>query len=193
MERGGEVSPAPLLLPVMFFCPDGASFTGVTHHPQLWWLRASWIKQPASLIQQWSWNHFTQSPMAQWTLLLFSLCGLVHGQGKSSAQVWHRGAECEHILRLFLVFKLWGHCSPAVACFLSWSVRAFYFNLTQSLALCDSFAIFFPSTVFLNLYPNTAGIQPPSLHDCCQDGRNRALGGQDCTVLPLISSSQTCR
>uniref|UniRef100_A0A7N6BE09 Fibulin-1 n=1 Tax=Anabas testudineus TaxID=64144 RepID=A0A7N6BE09_ANATE len=55
--------------------------------------------------------------MAQWTLLLFSLCGLVHGQG----------------------------------------------------------------------------IQPPSLHDCCQDGRNRALGGQDCTVLPLISSSQTCR
>uniref|UniRef100_A0A7N6B7Y8 Fibulin-1 n=1 Tax=Anabas testudineus TaxID=64144 RepID=A0A7N6B7Y8_ANATE len=56
--------------------------------------------------------------MAQWTLLLFSLCGLVHGQGKSS---------------------------------------------------------------------------PPSLHDCCQDGRNRALGGQDCTVLPLISSSQTCR
>ncbi|XP_018543014.1 fibulin-1 isoform X2 [Lates calcarifer] len=36
-------------------------------------------------------------------------------------------------------------------------------------------------------------IQPPSLQDCCQDGRDRALGGQDCTVLPLISSSHTCR
>ncbi|KAJ8006849.1 hypothetical protein DPEC_G00111490 [Dallia pectoralis] len=33
----------------------------------------------------------------------------------------------------------------------------------------------------------------PKVEDCCQDGRRRALGGEDCTVLPLISSSQICR
>nr|XP_020495199.1 fibulin-1 [Labrus bergylta] len=36
-------------------------------------------------------------------------------------------------------------------------------------------------------------IQTPTLQECCQDGRDRALRGQDCTVLPLISSSHTCR
>ncbi|CAJ1055051.1 fibulin-1-like [Xyrichtys novacula] len=35
-------------------------------------------------------------------------------------------------------------------------------------------------------------IQPPSYKECCQDGRDWARGGQDC-ILPLISSSQTCR
>ncbi|XP_041637226.1 fibulin-1-like [Cheilinus undulatus] len=35
--------------------------------------------------------------------------------------------------------------------------------------------------------------QPPTIEECCQDGRDRALGGQDCTILPLISSSHTCR
>ncbi|KAL0962765.1 hypothetical protein UPYG_G00345060 [Umbra pygmaea] len=33
----------------------------------------------------------------------------------------------------------------------------------------------------------------PSVEDCCQDGRNRALEGPDCTVLPLIASSHICR
>ncbi|KAM7367014.1 hypothetical protein PAMP_014940 [Pampus punctatissimus] len=36
-------------------------------------------------------------------------------------------------------------------------------------------------------------IQPPTVQECCQDGRDRTQGGQDCTVLPLISSSHTCR
>ncbi|KAM4615096.1 fibulin-1-like [Polymixia lowei] len=36
-------------------------------------------------------------------------------------------------------------------------------------------------------------LQPPTLQECCQDGRNRTLGGQDCTILPLISSSHICR
>ncbi|XP_037617123.1 fibulin-1-like isoform X2 [Sebastes umbrosus] len=36
-------------------------------------------------------------------------------------------------------------------------------------------------------------IQPPTVQECCQDGRNRALRGQDCTILPLISHSHTCR
>ncbi|XP_068572823.1 fibulin-1-like [Cebidichthys violaceus] len=29
--------------------------------------------------------------------------------------------------------------------------------------------------------------------ECCQDGKDQALGGQGCTVLPLISSSHTCK
>uniref|UniRef100_A0A665WL03 Fibulin-1 n=1 Tax=Echeneis naucrates TaxID=173247 RepID=A0A665WL03_ECHNA len=33
----------------------------------------------------------------------------------------------------------------------------------------------------------------PTLQECCQDGRTRGQGGQDCTILPLISSSHTCR
>ncbi|XP_029019396.1 fibulin-1-like isoform X2 [Betta splendens] len=37
------------------------------------------------------------------------------------------------------------------------------------------------------------GIRPPTVPECCQDGRTRASRGQDCSVLPLISSSQTCR
>ncbi|KAK2858865.1 hypothetical protein Q5P01_003485 [Channa striata] len=37
------------------------------------------------------------------------------------------------------------------------------------------------------------GIQSPTAQECCQDGRDRALRGQDCTILPLISSSQSCR
>lgn len=36
-------------------------------------------------------------------------------------------------------------------------------------------------------------IQLPTVQECCLDGRDRALGGQDCTILPLISSSHTCR
>ncbi|XP_056224283.1 fibulin-1-like isoform X1 [Seriola aureovittata] len=36
-------------------------------------------------------------------------------------------------------------------------------------------------------------IQPPTIEKCCQDGRDRALGGHDCTILPLISSSHNCR
>ncbi|XP_042259393.1 fibulin-1-like [Thunnus maccoyii] len=36
-------------------------------------------------------------------------------------------------------------------------------------------------------------IQPLTVQECCQDGRDRALRGQDCTILPLISSSHTCR
>ncbi|XP_044042847.1 fibulin-1-like isoform X3 [Siniperca chuatsi] len=36
-------------------------------------------------------------------------------------------------------------------------------------------------------------IKPLTLQECCQDGRARALGGQDCTILPLMSSSETCR
>uniref|UniRef100_A0A665WMP8 Fibulin-1 n=1 Tax=Echeneis naucrates TaxID=173247 RepID=A0A665WMP8_ECHNA len=35
--------------------------------------------------------------------------------------------------------------------------------------------------------------QLPTLQECCQDGRTRGQGGQDCTILPLISSSHTCR
>uniref|UniRef100_A0A6Q2YHZ5 Fibulin-1 n=1 Tax=Esox lucius TaxID=8010 RepID=A0A6Q2YHZ5_ESOLU len=33
----------------------------------------------------------------------------------------------------------------------------------------------------------------PKVEDCCYDGRHRALGGEDCTVLPLIASSHICR
>ncbi|XP_059181640.1 fibulin-1-like [Centropristis striata] len=36
-------------------------------------------------------------------------------------------------------------------------------------------------------------IEPPTLQACCQDGRDRGLAGQDCTILPLISSSHICR
>ncbi|CAK6949826.1 fibulin-1-like [Scomber scombrus] len=36
-------------------------------------------------------------------------------------------------------------------------------------------------------------IQPPTVQECCQNGRDWALGGQDCTLPPLISSSHTCR
>uniref|UniRef100_A0A671VIF5 Fibulin-1 n=1 Tax=Sparus aurata TaxID=8175 RepID=A0A671VIF5_SPAAU len=36
-------------------------------------------------------------------------------------------------------------------------------------------------------------IQLPTVQECCQDGRDRALRGQDCAILPLISSSHTCR
>lgn len=32
----------------------------------------------------------------------------------------------------------------------------------------------------------------PSVQECCQDGRQSGLRGQDCTVLPLISSDHTC-
>uniref|UniRef100_A0A3Q3VQI0 Fibulin-1 n=1 Tax=Mola mola TaxID=94237 RepID=A0A3Q3VQI0_MOLML len=35
--------------------------------------------------------------------------------------------------------------------------------------------------------------QPPTLPECCQDGRTRGLGGQDCTILPHISSAHICR
>ncbi|XP_028280960.1 fibulin-1-like isoform X2 [Parambassis ranga] len=31
-------------------------------------------------------------------------------------------------------------------------------------------------------------IKPPSLEECCQAGRNHALEGQDCTILPFMSS-----
>ncbi|XP_067347164.1 fibulin-1-like isoform X2 [Channa argus] len=65
----------------------------------------------------WTTGQWTPSPMAQWTILVFSLYGVLQGQG----------------------------------------------------------------------------IQSPTTQECCQDGRNRALSGQDCTILPLISSSQTCR
>ncbi|XP_063052733.1 fibulin-1 isoform X2 [Engraulis encrasicolus] len=34
---------------------------------------------------------------------------------------------------------------------------------------------------------------PISMDDCCKDGRERALDSQDCTALPLISESSTCR
>ncbi|KAM3859071.1 fibulin-1-like [Diretmus argenteus] len=40
---------------------------------------------------------------------------------------------------------------------------------------------------------NRAEQQSPSVQDCCEDGRDRALGGKDCTILPLISSTQICR
>ncbi|XP_055761300.1 fibulin-1-like [Salvelinus fontinalis] len=33
----------------------------------------------------------------------------------------------------------------------------------------------------------------PTLKDCYQDGRGRALGEQDCTVFPLIAASHICR
>ncbi|XP_054480447.1 fibulin-1-like [Anoplopoma fimbria] len=35
-------------------------------------------------------------------------------------------------------------------------------------------------------------IQLPTAQECCQDGRDWGLGGQDCTILPLISS-YSCR
>uniref|UniRef100_A0A3Q3VW97 Fibulin-1 n=1 Tax=Mola mola TaxID=94237 RepID=A0A3Q3VW97_MOLML len=41
--------------------------------------------------------------------------------------------------------------------------------------------------------PNPAELQPPTLPECCQDGRTRGLGGQDCTILPHISSAHICR
>uniref|UniRef100_UPI0037E707F9 fibulin-1-like n=1 Tax=Semicossyphus pulcher TaxID=241346 RepID=UPI0037E707F9 len=49
--------------------------------------------------------------------------------------------------------------------------------------------------IFFSLYGLLHGqeIQPPTVQECCQDGRDRGLGGQDCTILPLISSSHTCR
>ncbi|XP_073336936.1 fibulin-1-like isoform X2 [Pagrus major] len=51
------------------------------------------------------------------------------------------------------------------------------------------------STLLFFLYGVLHGqeIQPPTVLECCQDGRERALGGQDCTILHLISSSHTCR
>ncbi|XP_019134465.1 fibulin-1 isoform X2 [Larimichthys crocea] len=36
-------------------------------------------------------------------------------------------------------------------------------------------------------------LQLPTVQECCKDGRDRALGGQDCTILPLISSAHICR
>ncbi|XP_076008006.1 fibulin-1-like isoform X2 [Genypterus blacodes] len=49
--------------------------------------------------------------------------------------------------------------------------------------------------ILLSLYGVLHGeeLQGPSLPQCCQDGRDRALAGQDCTILPLISSSHICR
>ncbi|XP_067091242.1 fibulin-1-like [Osmerus mordax] len=32
-----------------------------------------------------------------------------------------------------------------------------------------------------------------SIEDCCKDGRNRGIDNEDCTALPLISESTTCR
>ncbi|KAL2093891.1 hypothetical protein ACEWY4_011203 [Coilia grayii] len=34
---------------------------------------------------------------------------------------------------------------------------------------------------------------PISMDDCCKDGRDRAMDNQDCSALPLISESTTCR
>ncbi|XP_068163103.1 fibulin-1-like isoform X2 [Antennarius striatus] len=36
-------------------------------------------------------------------------------------------------------------------------------------------------------------IPPPAVQECCQNGRTWGLRGQDCTTLPLISSSPFCR
>ncbi|XP_063761111.1 fibulin-1-like isoform X1 [Eleginops maclovinus] len=36
-------------------------------------------------------------------------------------------------------------------------------------------------------------IQVPTVQECCQDGRDRALGGQHCDILPLLAISHTCR
>lgn len=47
--------------------------------------------------------------------------------------------------------------------------------------------------LFLICCSNTAATERLTLQDCCQDGRYRALQGQDCTVLPLITSSHICR
>ncbi|XP_029317689.1 fibulin-1-like isoform X1 [Cottoperca gobio] len=49
--------------------------------------------------------------------------------------------------------------------------------------------------LLLSLYGVLHGqeIQPPTVQECCQDGRDRALAGQDCTILPLITFSHTCR
>ncbi|XP_056132659.1 fibulin-1-like [Lampris incognitus] len=33
----------------------------------------------------------------------------------------------------------------------------------------------------------------PTMHDCCQDGREHATGGLDCQILPHISPSHICR
>uniref|UniRef100_A0A3Q3J531 Fibulin-1 n=1 Tax=Monopterus albus TaxID=43700 RepID=A0A3Q3J531_MONAL len=51
--------------------------------------------------------------------------------------------------------------------------------------------------LLFSLYGVLKGQDTAEIHPieqwCCQDGRNRALKGQDCTILPPISDSLTCR
>lgn len=39
----------------------------------------------------------------------------------------------------------------------------------------------------------TETTDPVSLEDCCRDGKEKGLDSQDCTRIPLISASTTCR
>ncbi|XP_030627474.1 fibulin-1 isoform X2 [Chanos chanos] len=50
--------------------------------------------------------------------------------------------------------------------------------------------IFFSLYGFLNGQESKDSIM---MEDCCMDGRQRGMENQDCTVLPLISASTTCR
>ncbi|KAG5845165.1 hypothetical protein ANANG_G00135940 [Anguilla anguilla] len=52
-----------------------------------------------------------------------------------------------------------------------------------------SIVIIFALCGFLSGQP----IEPISVEDCCKDGKDRGLQRQDCTALPLISESTTCR
>ncbi|XP_008314090.1 fibulin-1 [Cynoglossus semilaevis] len=49
-------------------------------------------------------------------------------------------------------------------------------------------------TVVLSLFSTLHGQEPqaPTLQTCCQNGRDAALRGQDCTILPPIAHSHTC-
>ncbi|XP_061108001.1 fibulin-1 isoform X2 [Conger conger] len=52
-----------------------------------------------------------------------------------------------------------------------------------------SVVIIFALCGFLNAQP----MEPVSVEDCCKDGRERGQQRRDCTALPLISESPTCR
>ncbi|XDV53525.1 hypothetical protein PO909_022003 [Leuciscus waleckii] len=47
--------------------------------------------------------------------------------------------------------------------------------------------------VLLSLCGLLRGQDPVSLDDCCKDGKDKGQASQDCTSLPLISGSTTCR
>lgn len=93
-----------------------------------------------------------------------------------------------HLFILENIITVFSHSLFSIKC-LSGSVSPFECILSQSLALRGSLAIF----SICCAHPNTTETQPLTILECCQDGRNRAVGGQDCAILPLISSSHTCR